>query len=192
MIEVGPHIDFVLAKLRWMREQKYGPMACATLDRCIWRGAVSFPVQTRPRTALPRRGGMAGGHTCARTTARDQDRRGIPDNIPYLAWDVPPPPPMDRDYESLSIDQDLGLGMMLWLAHFFPDEPWAKVQIPRALAMLDRMWVDPPGYFCRAPQLRQVKFAFYKLRRLARASGRATTAGSRHPAQFVLRHLPVE
>jgi hypothetical protein len=26
--------------------------------------------------------------------------------------------------------------------------------------MLDRMWVDPPGYFCRTPQLRQVKFAF--------------------------------
>ena len=24
---------------------------------------------------------------------------------------------MDRDYENLSIDQDLGLGMMLWLAH---------------------------------------------------------------------------
>jgi protein-L-isoaspartate(D-aspartate) O-methyltransferase len=67
---------------------------------------------------------------------------------------------MDRDYASLSIDQDLGLGMMLWLAHFFPDEPWAKVQIPRALATLDRMWVDPPGYFCRSLQLRQVKFAF--------------------------------
>ena len=67
---------------------------------------------------------------------------------------------MDRDYEGLSIDQDLGLGMMLWLAHFFPDEPWAKVQIPRSLATLDRMWVDPPGYFCRGLQLRQVRFAF--------------------------------
>jgi hypothetical protein len=22
------------------------------------------------------------------------------------------------------------------------------------------MWVDPPGYFCRAPHLRHVKFAF--------------------------------
>ena len=29
----------------------------------------------------------------------------------------------------------------------------------RALAMLDRMWIDPPGYFCREPQ-REVKFAF--------------------------------
>jgi hypothetical protein len=65
-----------------------------------------------------------------------------------------------RDYVRLSIDQDLGLGMMLWLAHFFPDEPWATLQIPRSLATLDRMWVDPPGYFCRAPGLRDVKFAF--------------------------------
>ena len=22
------------------------------------------------------------------------------------------------------------------------------------------MWVDPPGYFCRAPEMRRVKFAF--------------------------------
>ena len=65
-----------------------------------------------------------------------------------------------RDEESLSIDQDLGLGMMLWLAHFFPQERWAALQIPRALATLDRMWIDPPGYFCRAPRLPHVKFAF--------------------------------
>jgi hypothetical protein len=49
---------------------------------------------------------------------------------------------------------------MLWLGHFFPEEPWAQVQIPRALAMLDRMWIDPPGYFCRAPLLPHAKFAF--------------------------------
>lgn len=67
---------------------------------------------------------------------------------------------IDRDYQHLSIDQDLGLGMMLWLAHFFPEEPWAKVQIPRSLATLDHMWIDPPGYCCRARRLPQVKFAF--------------------------------
>jgi hypothetical protein len=67
---------------------------------------------------------------------------------------------VDRDHEHLSIDQDLGLGMMLWLAHFFPEEPWASVQIPRSLARLDRMWIDPPGYFCRFQRLPQVKFAF--------------------------------
>ena len=41
--------------------------------------------------------------------------------------------------------------MMLWLSHFFPDETWAEVQRARCLATLDRMWIDPPGYFCREP-----------------------------------------
>ncbi len=67
---------------------------------------------------------------------------------------------VDRNYESLVISQDLGLGVMLWLTHFFPDEPWAVLQRQRSLAMLDQMWVDPPGYFCRHPHLRSVKYAF--------------------------------
>jgi hypothetical protein len=67
---------------------------------------------------------------------------------------------IEASYESLDIDQDLGLGMMLWLAHFFPEERWAKVHQKRALATLDRMWVDPPGYFCRTPGSRKTKFAF--------------------------------
>jgi hypothetical protein len=67
---------------------------------------------------------------------------------------------IEREYQRLSIDQDLGLGMMLWLTHFFPNEPWARIQTPRSLAMLDHLWIDPPGYFCRAPGLPQVKFAF--------------------------------
>jgi hypothetical protein len=67
---------------------------------------------------------------------------------------------IEQDWRTLTIDQDLGLGMMLWLAHFFPHEPWAKAQASRALRMLDAMWVDPPGYFCRAPWQRETKFAF--------------------------------
>ncbi|WP_046869711.1 hypothetical protein, partial [Microvirga massiliensis] len=67
---------------------------------------------------------------------------------------------VEQVYEELEIDQDLGLGMMLWLAHFFPEERWAKVQRARSLARLDKMWVDPPGYFCRALRQRHVKFAF--------------------------------
>ena len=39
---------------------------------------------------------------------------------------------IDLQYPTLSIDQDLGLGMMLWLTHFFPDEPWAMVQRDRS------------------------------------------------------------
>src|SRR4051812_11586790 len=66
---------------------------------------------------------------------------------------------IEGSYQQLEIDQDLGLGMMLWLAHFFPEERWARLQRSRALATLERMWVDPPGYFCRASEMRGVKFA---------------------------------
>jgi hypothetical protein len=67
---------------------------------------------------------------------------------------------IDGQYESLDIDQDLGLGMMLWLTHFFPDESWAKVHRSRSLEALDHLWVDPPGYFGRGRGQRQVRFAF--------------------------------
>jgi hypothetical protein len=60
---------------------------------------------------------------------------------------------------TLTITQDLGIGMMLWMTHFFPEERWAIVQRRRGLAMLGQMWVDA-GYFCREPQQRHVKFAF--------------------------------
>ncbi len=59
----------------------------------------------------------------------------------------------------LMITQDLGLGMMLWMTQFFPEENWAVMQRARCLAMLDRMWADE-GYFCREPGDRHVKFAF--------------------------------
>jgi hypothetical protein len=67
---------------------------------------------------------------------------------------------VDQSYRTLNITQDLGLGMMIWMTHFFPDEPWAKLQYERCLKTLKTMWVDPPGYFCREPYLRHVKFAF--------------------------------
>jgi hypothetical protein len=67
---------------------------------------------------------------------------------------------MERQYRHLRIDQELGLGMMLWLAHFFPHEDWAVVQRELAIGALDRLWVDPPGYFGRASYARQVRIAF--------------------------------
>lgn len=67
---------------------------------------------------------------------------------------------VEQTYHTLSVDQDLGLGMMLWFTHFFPEEPWAEVQRERSLTTLDAMWIEPPGYFCRHPGLPQVKFAF--------------------------------
>jgi hypothetical protein len=59
----------------------------------------------------------------------------------------------------LIITQDLGVGMMLWMSHFFPDEDWAVVQKLRGLQILDRMW-QAQGYFCREPYAPRMKFAF--------------------------------
>ena len=66
---------------------------------------------------------------------------------------------IDKQHSDLLITQDLGLGMMLWLSHFFPSEDWAIIQRQRCLDMLDSMW-RPEGYFCREPCLPQTKFAF--------------------------------
>lgn len=66
---------------------------------------------------------------------------------------------MNLSYRGLRITQDLGLGMMLWFSHFFPNEDWAGTQRDRCLSTLDSMWVER-GYFCRTPELRDVKFAF--------------------------------
>ena len=67
---------------------------------------------------------------------------------------------IERSYRSLVIGQDLGLGMMLWMTHFYPDEPWACLHRERSLEVLDLMWIDPPGYFCREPGATTMKFAF--------------------------------
>lgn len=67
---------------------------------------------------------------------------------------------VEQSYKDLHLHQDLGLGMLLWMTHFFPEERWAEIQRVRARHELDRMWIDPPGYFCRDPRLRDVKFAF--------------------------------
>jgi hypothetical protein len=67
---------------------------------------------------------------------------------------------VERSWPTLTITQDLGLGMMLWMTHFFPDEPWARSQRERSLAMLDHLWIDGPGYFCREPGQARLRFAF--------------------------------
>ncbi|HEX9943152.1 MAG TPA: hypothetical protein VGG03_14120 [Thermoanaerobaculia bacterium] len=67
---------------------------------------------------------------------------------------------VERTWRDLVITQDLGLGMMLWMTRFAEGEEWAREQQERGLAVLDRMWIDPPGYFCRQPGHPHVKFAF--------------------------------
>ena len=41
-------------------------------------------------------------------------------------------------YPDSAITQDLGIGMMLWMTQFFPDENWAVTQRTRCLGTLDR------------------------------------------------------
>ncbi len=60
-------------------------------------------------------------------------------------------------HQDQKADEDLALGMTLWLSHFFPGEQWALQVRCQALRTLDSMWVDPPGYFCRWPGLPHVK-----------------------------------
>jgi len=66
---------------------------------------------------------------------------------------------IERSAPELVITQDLGIGMMLWMTHFFPTESWARLQKPRCLAMLERMWREE-GYFCREPYLPDTRIAF--------------------------------
>jgi hypothetical protein len=66
---------------------------------------------------------------------------------------------IERAAPQLVITQDLGLGMMLWMTQFFPEERWAVTQRARCLHTLDKMWIDE-GYFCREPGYPDVKFAF--------------------------------
>lgn len=67
---------------------------------------------------------------------------------------------IEANYQQLWIDQDLGLGMMLWLAHTAPHDDWAIVQRSRSLEQLARLWIQPPGYFCRQEGWHEMKFAF--------------------------------
>lgn len=66
---------------------------------------------------------------------------------------------IDKMEPNLMITQDLGVGMMLWMSHFHPDEAWARSQQARCLVMLDHLWIES-GYFCREPGLDRIRFAF--------------------------------
>lgn len=67
---------------------------------------------------------------------------------------------VDQTVKTLHVTQDLGVGMMLWMSHFFPEERWAVLQRNRCLEILEDLWIDPPGYFCREPGRPAVKFSF--------------------------------
>ena len=66
---------------------------------------------------------------------------------------------IDRSAPGLVITQDLGLGMMLWMTHFFPEERWAQLQGSVASSCSIACGGEE-GYFCREPDLPDTKFAF--------------------------------
>jgi hypothetical protein len=54
-----------------------------------------------------------------------------------------------RTCPALAPDHGADLGLLLWITHFYPAEPWSLFLRERALSALDARWVDPPGYFRR-------------------------------------------
>lgn len=54
-----------------------------------------------------------------------------------------------KTYQSLAPDHGIDLGLLLWITHFFPGEPWSLLVRERVLTALDARWIDPPGYFRR-------------------------------------------
>lgn len=70
---------------------------------------------------------------------------------------------VESSWRSLGIQQDLGLGMMLWSAARCGGEDWAIEHRSRSLHVLESMWVattDHSGYFSRQPGHSEVRFAF--------------------------------
>jgi hypothetical protein len=86
---------------------------------------------------------------------------------------------VEASWPDLVITQDLGLGMMLWMTQFFPEEAWAETQRERCLQILDHMWIEPEGYFCRQPEAPHVKFAFTNYGVSGSSSRRPIGCGSR-------------
>ena len=51
---------------------------------------------------------------------------------------------VQRLYGDLDVTQDLGLGMILWMSHFFPGATWARILRERSLATLTGCgWIRP-------------------------------------------------
>ena len=94
---------------------------------------------------------------------------------------------IDATYRELHVTQDLGIGMMLWLSHFFPDEPWARVQRARCLATLDGMWCNAQ-YFCREPGARAHEIRVHELRRQHRPASRRRARRSCARVERIFRH----
>jgi hypothetical protein len=58
---------------------------------------------------------------------------------------------IEGSYRDLVLTRDAELGSMLWLTHLHAGEAWAQLQRGRCLRVLEHLWVEPRGWFCREP-----------------------------------------
>ncbi len=96
-----------------------------------------------------------------------------------------------RSYPSVDVDQDLGLGMMLWFTHFFPREDWAVEQRQRSpgdpgadVDRAARLFLPPSGAAGGEVRLHQ-------LRGFPGAPGGEGAAAAGAAPQRLFPHLPV-
>jgi len=66
---------------------------------------------------------------------------------------------VQKNWRNFNCSQDLGLGEVLWMTHFFPEEEWAQHLRQVSTSMLNSMW-NKEGWFCREPCLPRTKIAF--------------------------------
>lgn len=56
---------------------------------------------------------------------------------------------VQKTYQSLAPDHGTDLGLLLWITHLLPNEPWSLLLRERTISALEHRWIDPPGYFRR-------------------------------------------
>lgn len=94
--------------------------------------------------------------------------------------------------QSLAPDNGADLGLLLWLAHFFPGEPLSLMLRERALSGLDARWIAPPGYFRRSlsePWNNPVRANWLAVTNLSAAIGLQAQGVWAHRVQLIHRHF---
>ena len=94
--------------------------------------------------------------------------------------------------QSLAPDHGADLGLLLWIAHFFPGEPLSLLLRERALAALDARWIAPPGYFRRSlsePWNSPARANWLAVTNLSAAVGLQAQGVWTHRVQFIHRYF---
>ena len=90
---------------------------------------------------------------------------------------------VEQSYPRLHVTQDLGLGMLLWMSHFFPREPWAVTMRQRSLATLDRDVDRSAGLLLPRAVAAARQVRLHQLRRLDWPASRRRSSRPRRAAE---------